>query len=312
MSTIVTGNLLNPSAQGLSFGMYPAGSMSQYMEDASVFTAPYANVGFGALNPNYYNAMGVASDNMTALAFKTRSNQHVLGSYNEIMQKNLTEMATAIREGEMGKASQIYNEVYQAISQNYGEELTTQSQRVAFDQSVKATITNLYQQINGYPLSMDIKENGEGYFANGFMQGLTLGNHHKNSAEEIKGFFDGKDFNKEEIASEITVLLYQKFLKFMLGPTEPVEKLDLSNCVEAIAEVLCTLSPRERDVLRIRFGMDDGRMRTLEEVGQLFGVKRDEIELIEAKALRKLRHPNRVKTLKEFLQKKQKTIKEEN
>ncbi len=134
----------------------------------------------------------------------------------------------------------------------------------------------------------------------------------KNSAEEIKGFFDGKDFNKEEIASEITVLLYQKFLKFMLGPTEPVEKLDLSNCVEAIAEVLCTLSPRERDVLRIRFGMDDGRMRTLEEVGQLFGVKRDEIELIEAKALRKLRHPNRVKTLKEFLQKKQKTIKEEN
>ena len=191
MSTIVTGNLLNPSAQGLSFGMYPAGSMSQYMEDASVFTAPYANVGFGALNPNYYNAMGVASDNMTALAFKTRSNQHVLGSYNEIMQKNLTEMATAIREGEMGKASQIYNEVYQAISQNYGEELTTQSQRVAFDQSVKATITNLYQQINGYPLSMDIKENGEGYFANGFMQGLTLGNHHKNSAEETESYMTG-------------------------------------------------------------------------------------------------------------------------
>ena len=66
--------------------------------------------------------------------------------------------------------------------------------------------------------------------------------------------------------------------------------------------MLCTLSPRERDVLRLRFGMDDGRQRTLEEVGQLFGVTRERIRQIEAKALRKLRHPNRSKRLKEYVE----------
>ncbi len=71
---------------------------------------------------------------------------------------------------------------------------------------------------------------------------------------------------------------------------------------EDLAEVLCTLSPRERDVLRLRFGMDDGRQRTLEEVGQLFGVTRERIRQIEAKALRKLRHPNRSKRLKEYVE----------
>ena len=70
---------------------------------------------------------------------------------------------------------------------------------------------------------------------------------------------------------------------------------------EDLAEVLRSLSPRERDVLRLRFGMDDGRQRTLEEVGQLFGVTRERIRQIEAKALRKLRHPNRSKKLKEYI-----------
>ena len=70
---------------------------------------------------------------------------------------------------------------------------------------------------------------------------------------------------------------------------------------EDLAEVLCTLSPRERDVLRLRFGMDDGRQRTLEEVGQLFGVTRERIRQIEAKALRKLRHPSRSKRLKDYM-----------
>ena len=80
-----------------------------------------------------------------------------------------------------------------------------------------------------------------------------------------------------------------------------IENMDASKLREAIAEVLITLSPRERDVLRLRLGMDDGRFRTLEEIGQLFGVKKDEIQLIEAKALRKLRHPNRSRELRKFL-----------
>ena len=71
---------------------------------------------------------------------------------------------------------------------------------------------------------------------------------------------------------------------------------------EDLAEVLSSLSPRERDVLRLRFGMDDGRQRTLEEVGQVFGVTRERIRQIEAKALRKLRHPNRSKRLKEYVE----------
>ena len=71
---------------------------------------------------------------------------------------------------------------------------------------------------------------------------------------------------------------------------------------EDVQEVLGTLSPRERDVLRLRFGMDDGKQRTLEEVGQLFGVTRERIRQIEAKALRKHRNPNRSKRLKEYVE----------
>jgi RNA polymerase primary sigma factor len=70
---------------------------------------------------------------------------------------------------------------------------------------------------------------------------------------------------------------------------------------EDIIEVMAALSPRERDVLRLRFGLDDGRQRTLEEVGQLFGVTRERIRQIEAKALRKLRHPNRSRRLRDYI-----------
>jgi RNA polymerase primary sigma factor len=70
---------------------------------------------------------------------------------------------------------------------------------------------------------------------------------------------------------------------------------------EDIIEVMASLSSRERDVLRLRFGLDDGRQRTLEEVGQLFGVTRERIRQIEAKALRKLRHPNRSRRLREYI-----------
>ncbi len=70
---------------------------------------------------------------------------------------------------------------------------------------------------------------------------------------------------------------------------------------EQLEEVLDTLTPREEKVLRLRFGLDDGRARTLEEVGQNFGVTRERIRQIEAKALRKLRHPSRSHKLKDFL-----------
>ena len=70
---------------------------------------------------------------------------------------------------------------------------------------------------------------------------------------------------------------------------------------EQLSEVLDTLTPREEKVLRLRFGLEDGRSRTLEEVGKEFNVTRERIRQIEAKALRKLRHPSRSKKLKDFL-----------
>lgn len=70
---------------------------------------------------------------------------------------------------------------------------------------------------------------------------------------------------------------------------------------EQLADVLSTLTPREERVLRLRFGLEDGRSRTLEEVGEVFNVTRERIRQIEAKALRKLRHPSRSKKLKDFL-----------
>ncbi len=71
---------------------------------------------------------------------------------------------------------------------------------------------------------------------------------------------------------------------------------------EQLEDVLDTLTEREENVLRLRFGLDDGRSRTLEEVGKVFGVTRERIRQIEAKALRKLRHPSRSKRLKDFLE----------
>lgn len=70
---------------------------------------------------------------------------------------------------------------------------------------------------------------------------------------------------------------------------------------EQLMGVLGTLTPREEKVLKLRFGFDDGRARTLEEVGKEFNVTRERIRQIEAKALRKLRHPSRSKKLKDYL-----------
>ena len=82
----------------------------------------------------------------------------------------------------------------------------------------------------------------------------------------------------------------------------PAEAAYQSLLREQLAEVLGTLSPREEKVLRLRFGLEDGKPRTLEEVGKEFNVTRERIRQIEAKALRKLRHPSRSKKLKDFLE----------
>jgi RNA polymerase primary sigma factor len=83
--------------------------------------------------------------------------------------------------------------------------------------------------------------------------------------------------------------------------TSPSEHAAYELLKEQLEDVLDTLTDREENVLRLRFGLDDGRTRTLEEVGKVFGVTRERIRQIEAKALRKLRHPSRSKRLKDFL-----------
>ena len=83
--------------------------------------------------------------------------------------------------------------------------------------------------------------------------------------------------------------------------SEPAEAASFSLLREQLEEVLDTLAPREKKVLELRFGIVDGRTRTLEEVGKEFNVTRERIRQIEAKALRKLRHPSRSKKLKDFL-----------
>jgi RNA polymerase primary sigma factor len=81
----------------------------------------------------------------------------------------------------------------------------------------------------------------------------------------------------------------------------PMDAAAFQMLKEQLGDVLDSLTEREENVLRLRFGLDDGHTRTLEEVGRVFGVTRERIRQIEAKALRKLRHPSRSKRLKDFL-----------
>ena len=83
--------------------------------------------------------------------------------------------------------------------------------------------------------------------------------------------------------------------------TTPSDSVAFTMLKEQLLSVLDTLTPREEKVLRLRYGIDDGKPRTLEEVGKEFNVTRERIRQIEAKALRKLRHPSRSKKLKDFL-----------
>lgn len=91
------------------------------------------------------------------------------------------------------------------------------------------------------------------------------------------------------------------FIKDEQG-TVPADEAALTVLREQLGEALETLSPREQQVIRLRFGLDDGHVRTLEEVGREFNVTRERIRQIEGKALRKLRHPSRSKRLRDFLE----------
>ena len=92
-----------------------------------------------------------------------------------------------------------------------------------------------------------------------------------------------------------------RFAELFPGGRVPAEAASQTLLKEQLADVLKTLTPREEKVLRLRFGLEDGRPRTLEEVGKEFNVTRERIRQIEAKALRKLRHPSRSKKLRDFL-----------
>ena len=81
----------------------------------------------------------------------------------------------------------------------------------------------------------------------------------------------------------------------------PSDSASYSLLREQLCNILRTLTPREEQVIKLRFGLEDGRPRTLEEVGKKFEITRERIRQIEAKALRKLRHPSRSKTLKDYL-----------
>ena len=137
----------------------------------------------------------------------------------------------------------------------------------------------------------------------------------------------GHDPSAEEIAAEMNIPVekVRDILKIALAPvcletpigeeedshlgdfipdedaSEPSEAASFSLLKEQLMSVLATLTPREEKVLRLRFGIEDGRTRTLEEVGKEFNVTRERIRQIEAKALRKLRHPSRSKKLRDFL-----------
>ena len=83
----------------------------------------------------------------------------------------------------------------------------------------------------------------------------------------------------------------------MLGPAEATANMLLA---EALDDLLGTLTEREAEVLRMRYGLYDGRQHTLEEVGKMFGVTRERIRQIENKAIRKLRHPSRARKIRDF------------
>ena len=114
----------------------------------------------------------------------------------------------------------------------------------------------------------------------------------------------GREPTSEEIAKEMGITVEKVRGDFIPDDDvpAPVEAAAYSMLKEQLMEVLDTLSEREKKVLMLRFGLEDGRPRTLEEVGKEFNVTRERIRQIEAKALRKLRHPSRSKKLRDYLE----------
>ena len=117
---------------------------------------------------------------------------------------------------------------------------------------------------------------------------------------------NGHEPSADEIAAEIDMPV-DKVREIMRVAQEPVSLETPADAAshtmlrEQLSDVLSTLTPREAKVLKLRFGLEDGRSRTLEEVGKEFNVTRERIRQIEAKALRKLRHPSRSRKLKDYL-----------
>jgi RNA polymerase primary sigma factor len=136
---------------------------------------------------------------------------------------------------------------------------------------------------------------------------------HEATAEEIA---EGMNMSPDKVREIMKIALDPVSLETPIGEEEDshlgdfIEDVDSPAAAEAasytllreqLSEVLHTLTPREESVLKLRFGLDDGRTRTLEEVGRVFNITRERIRQIEAKALRKLRHPSRSKRLKDYL-----------
>ncbi|MBQ5347565.1 MAG: RNA polymerase sigma factor RpoD [Ruminococcus sp.] len=136
---------------------------------------------------------------------------------------------------------------------------------------------------------------------------------HEPSSEEIA---EKLDISAEKVREIVRVAQEPVSLETPIGEEEdshlgdfipdsdtpaPADEASLTLLKEQLEEVLATLTPREAKVLRLRFGLEDGKSRTLEEVGSEFKVTRERIRQIEAKALRKLRHPSRSKKLKDYL-----------
>ena len=115
----------------------------------------------------------------------------------------------------------------------------------------------------------------------------------------------GREPTTDEIAERLgmTAEKVREIMKIAQDPVslEPSDSASYSLLREQLCNILRTLTPREEQVIKLRFGLEDGRPRTLEEVGKQFQITRERIRQIEAKALRKLRHPSRSKTLKDYL-----------